>query len=108
MHTETFRPIGRLEKGGGNSQNRRFALSESRGAFAVQAQPAGSRGVRRINVRAVSCGGFRPFMMAVVMSGARQGRRRGNRGRLLWRVAGPSHRSQAAGVGYLISSTRSG
>jgi hypothetical protein len=31
-------------------------------------QPAGSRGVRRINVLAVSCGGFRPLMMAVVMS----------------------------------------
>jgi hypothetical protein len=40
------------------------------------AQPTGSRGVRRINVLAVSCGGFRPLMMAVVMSGASQGRRK--------------------------------
>jgi hypothetical protein len=45
-------------------------------SFRCSAQPAGSRGVRRINVWAVSCGGFRPLMMAVVMSGASQGRRR--------------------------------
>jgi hypothetical protein len=45
-------------------------------SFRCSAQPAGSRGVRRINVLAVSCGGFRPLMMAVVMSGASQGRRR--------------------------------
>ena len=45
-------------------------------SFRCSAQPAGSRGVRRINVWALSCGGFRPLMMAVVMSGASQGRRR--------------------------------
>jgi len=45
-------------------------------SFRCSAQPAGSRGVRRINVLAVSCGGFRPLTMAVVMSGASQGRRR--------------------------------
>src|SRR6202022_53684 len=43
-------------------------------SFRCSAQPAGSRGVRRINVWAVSCAGFRPLMMAVVMSGASQGR----------------------------------
>ena len=37
-------------------------------SFRGSAQLAGSRGVRRINVWAVSCGGFRPLMMAVVMS----------------------------------------
>src|SRR5450759_4552987 len=40
-------------------------------SFRCSAQPAGSRGVRRINVWAVSCGGFRPLMMAVVMSGSK-------------------------------------
>src|ERR1700730_16393024 len=40
------------------------------------AQSTGSLGVRRINVWAVSCGGFRPLMMAVVISGASQGRRK--------------------------------
>jgi hypothetical protein len=45
-------------------------------SFRCSAQPAGSRGVRRTNVWAVSCGGFRPLMIAVVMSGASQGRRR--------------------------------
>src|SRR3984893_1944485 len=45
-------------------------------SFRCSAQSVGSRGVRRINVWAVSCGGFRPLMMAVVMSGASQGRRR--------------------------------
>src|ERR1700719_4428920 len=45
-------------------------------SFRCSAQPAGSRGVRRINVLAVSCGGFRPLMMGVVISGASQGRRR--------------------------------
>jgi hypothetical protein len=59
----------------GNSQNRRFVLSESR----CSVQPAGSGGVRRINVWAVSCGGFRPLMMAVVMSGASQEDAGGNR-----------------------------
>jgi hypothetical protein len=45
-------------------------------SFRCSDQPAGSRGVRRINVWAVSCDGFRPLMMAVVMSDASQGRRR--------------------------------
>ena len=45
-------------------------------SFRCSAQSVGSRGVRRINVLAVSCGGFRPLTMAVVMSGASQGRRR--------------------------------
>src|ERR1035437_1107913 len=45
-------------------------------SFRCSAQSGESRGVRRINVWAVSCGGFRPLMMAVVMSGASQGRRR--------------------------------
>jgi hypothetical protein len=53
----------------------RQKLSKPR-SFRCSAQPAGSRGVRRINVWAVSCGGFRPLTMAVVMSGASQGRRR--------------------------------
>jgi hypothetical protein len=39
-------------------------------SFRCSAQSTGSRGVKRINVWAVSCGGFRPLMMAVVMSGA--------------------------------------
>ena len=39
-------------------------------SFRCSAQPAGSRGVRRINVWAVSCSGFRPLTMAVVMSPA--------------------------------------
>jgi hypothetical protein len=43
-------------------------------SFRCSAQPAGSRGVRRINVWAV--GGFRTLIMVVVMSGASQGRRR--------------------------------
>src|ERR1700730_6125964 len=41
--------------GGGNSQNRRFVLRGKPRSFRCSAQPAGSRGVRRINVRAVSC-----------------------------------------------------
>jgi hypothetical protein len=40
--------------GGGNSQNRRFVLRGKPRSFRCSAQPAGSRGVRRINVRAVS------------------------------------------------------
>ena len=40
------------------------------------AQLVGSRDARRIKVMALSCCGCRPFTMAVVMSGASQGRRK--------------------------------
>jgi hypothetical protein len=43
--------------------------------FYCCAQSIGSCGVSRINFLAVSCGGFLPLMMAVMMSGASEGSR---------------------------------
>jgi hypothetical protein len=54
--------------GGGSHQKSTICSQRKPRSFRCSAHPAGSRGVRRINVWAVSCGGFRPLMMAVVMS----------------------------------------
>ena len=62
--------------GGGNCAEIGDSFSVEAEELSLFAQSAGSRGVRRINVWAESCGGLRPLMMAVVMSGASQGRRR--------------------------------
>ena len=72
----TFASFAKMERGSLRSIEPGICSQRKPRSFRCSAQPAGSRGVRRINVWALSFGGLRPLMMSVVMSGASQGRRR--------------------------------
>ena len=60
----------------GQAPRKRRCSRRKPSSVRCSAQSTGIRGVNRINPLAVSCGGCRPWTMAVVMSGASHGRRR--------------------------------